>query len=265
MTYDPSDPDDDAARAVQARLRRENLEGGQEYDADELRTLVELSTDMIAITGFDGHFGLLNGAWVTTLGWTRAELRGAPFIDFVHPDDREKTTSTATRIQGGVQLLAFQNRYRCKDGSYRPMSWKAIVSAERQRYYSVTRVATDALAAQERLNVVEALCEHSREAILVQSAAGVITDWTGAGERLFGHRAGDLVGEPTSGFLSSTVDGSDAIDLLGLARLAAGADRVSAGFRRADGAWIPVRIAVSAYGDGATAVTGAVATFSPGP
>ena len=38
----------------------------------------ELSTDMMCVAGFDGHFRRLNPAWTRTLGWTQEELRSRP-------------------------------------------------------------------------------------------------------------------------------------------------------------------------------------------
>src|SRR5205823_5016528 len=69
--------------------------------------------------GVDGYFKRLNPAWERILGYTRAELLREPFLSFVHPDDREATQAEAAKIATGVDTISFENRYRCKDGSYR--------------------------------------------------------------------------------------------------------------------------------------------------
>jgi len=51
----------------------------------------ELSRDLLCTSGFDGVFQQLNSAWTETLGWSEAELRSRPFVEFVHPDDRART------------------------------------------------------------------------------------------------------------------------------------------------------------------------------
>lgn len=259
--HDETEEEDVDLAAEQQRQRRSKLDGGADVSADELRTLVDLSTDLFAITGFDGRFRVLNAAWETALGVPRDELRAGPFIDFVHPGDRDKTLAVLDRIREGVRLFSFQNRYRCKDGSYRPLTWQAVVSMEEQRIYSIACDATARLAAQERDNVLEAVCEQSRDAILVQSAGGRVTAWSGAGEQLFGHVSREIVGEPVDRFLSRE-DGMPA-DLLALLASAPAADRVPALFERKGGARVPVLVAISAVGDGATPVTGAVATMTP--
>jgi len=42
----------------------------------------------------------------------------SPFIEFVHPDDRERTLKQNAAVRGGGQALAFENRYMCKEESY---------------------------------------------------------------------------------------------------------------------------------------------------
>ena len=85
----------------------------------------EVSIDMLCQLGFDGHFRRLNPAWERTLGFTREELMSKPFIEFVHPDDRERTLAQNSEVRRGGQALIFENRYLCKDGSYRWLLWNA--------------------------------------------------------------------------------------------------------------------------------------------
>src|ERR1700704_468808 len=78
----------------------------------------ELSTDLLCTAGFDGYFKRLNGAWERTFGWTLPELRSQPFIDFVHPEDRERTEAEAQGLtNGGHVTVNFENRYRHRDGT----------------------------------------------------------------------------------------------------------------------------------------------------
>src|SRR3954447_3213789 len=78
-----------------------------------------LSIDMLCFLDFSGYFKRLNPAWEQTLGLTRAELMSKPFIEFVHPDDREATLQQNKIVRAGGQARGFENRYLCKDGSYR--------------------------------------------------------------------------------------------------------------------------------------------------
>jgi PAS domain S-box-containing protein len=70
-------------------------------------------------------------------------MENQPFIDFVHPEDREKTATEAAKISEGVETIDFENRYRCKDGSYKWLSWKARPLVEAKIIYAVARDVTE--------------------------------------------------------------------------------------------------------------------------
>ena len=116
-----------------------------------------LSLDMLCIAHFSGYFQRLNPAWEATLGFTREELQASPMFDFVHPEDRERTLEQNRRVRGGGQAIAFENRYRCKDGSYRWLLWNATADVEHQLIYSIARDITPRKQA-----------EVEREALLVE-------------------------------------------------------------------------------------------------
>ena len=102
-----------------------------------------ISIDMLCFLGFDGHFRRLNPAWERTLGYTVEELMARPFIEFVHPDDRERTLAQNREVRGGGNALGFENRYRCKDGSYRWFRWNAAPDPGHGVIYSVARDITE--------------------------------------------------------------------------------------------------------------------------
>lgn len=101
-----------------------------------------LSIDMLCFLDFAGYFKRLNPAWERTLGFTRDELMSKPFIEFVHPDDRERTIRQNLEVRGGARALSFENRYLCKDGSYRWLLWNAAPDASASVIYSVARDIT---------------------------------------------------------------------------------------------------------------------------
>lgn len=109
------------------------------------------SLDMLCYMDFSGHFKRLNPAWERTLGFTREELMSKHFIEFVHPDDRERTLQQNASVRAGGQAEAFENRYVCKDGSYRWFRWNAAPDSRDKVIYSVARDVTESkLAGEER-------------------------------------------------------------------------------------------------------------------
>lgn len=109
----------------------------------------DVAIDMICCLGFDGRFQRLNPAWERTLGFTREELMSRPFIEFVHPDDRHRTLHQNREVRGGGRALGFENRYLCKDGSYRWLRWNAAPDTGNGVIYSVARDITDVRRADE--------------------------------------------------------------------------------------------------------------------
>lgn len=117
-----------------------------------------VSIDMLCYLDFDGYFKRLNPAWERTLGFTHEELTSRPFIEFVHPDDRDRTLEQNRKVRAGEQALGFENRYLCKDGSYRWFLWNAVPDCAQRVIYSVARDITDRkLAEEERDTLVSAL------------------------------------------------------------------------------------------------------------
>lgn len=132
---------------------------GTNTDVSERRRLTEdrdrlfnLSLDMLCIAGFDGYFRQINPAWTTSLGWSQSELLRSPWITFVHPDDREATEAAGRRLLAGTPVSGFENRYRCKDGSFRTLAWNSFSLVEEQRIFAVVRDLTEVRRTDERLH-----------------------------------------------------------------------------------------------------------------
>jgi two-component system sensor histidine kinase/response regulator len=131
---------------------------------EELDRFFFVSLDLLSIAGYDGYFKRLNPAWERTLGFTAAELSAKPYLEFVHPDDRAATLAAAEQVATGAPVLHFQNRYACKDGSYRWLSWTAVPYPSEQLVYAVARDVTDQKASEERLMQFARELDQAREA-----------------------------------------------------------------------------------------------------
>ena len=102
----------------QKRLRAAN---------EEIDRFFSVSLDMLCIAGFDGHFKRVNPAFETVLGFSKEELCAKSFLDFIHPDDIEKTKKEVEKqLSTNQSVLNFENRYRSIDGSYKLLSWKSV-------------------------------------------------------------------------------------------------------------------------------------------
>src|SRR5690349_3653965 len=117
----------------------------------------DLSLDMLCVAHFNGHFLKLSAAWERTLGFTREELQSKRMFEFVHPDDRERTLEQNRIVRMGGKALGFENRYLCKNGSYRWLRWNAIADMNHQLIYSLARDITESKKAEEERERL--LCE----------------------------------------------------------------------------------------------------------
>ena len=118
---------------------------------EELNRFFALSLDLLAVSGFDGHFRRLNPSWSRTLGFTDAELFARPGMDLVHPDDHARMQSERERVTAGANLVHYESRLQCRDGSYRWFSVNAVPYAEEQLIYIAARDITDRKLADEQL------------------------------------------------------------------------------------------------------------------
>ncbi len=159
----------------------------------ERERFFNLALDMLCTVGPDGQFKQLNPAWETTLGWSRSELMARPFIDFVHPDDRAETLSESRLILQGAGRRSgppLENRYRCKDGRYRWVSWTASLIRGEQLVYAVGRDVT------ERKNAEVALRRsQERFELAVRGSGDGLWDWDHeTGESYYSPRWKSMIG-----------------------------------------------------------------------
>ena len=154
----------DLSQAMQERRRAE-------IELDELFTL---SLDLVCIAGFDGYFKRINPAWEKVLGIPTEELLSRPFLDFVHPDDREATLAEMKHIGAGHVTFSFENRYRCADGTYIWMLWNATPSVDQKRVFAVARDITLRKRAERRLAAGYAITRVLADAETLDQASPLI-------------------------------------------------------------------------------------------
>ena len=110
----------------------------------ELERVFTLSLDLLCVAGFDGYLKRVNPAWERTFGFTEQELLSRPFLDFVHPEDRARTEAVvAGSLAEGEELVEFENRHLCRDGSARWLQWTSRPVLEQGLTYAVARDVTD--------------------------------------------------------------------------------------------------------------------------
>lgn len=109
--------------------------------SEELGLFFNVSMDLLCVANTAGYFVRLNRAFERVLGYTTDELMAQPFIEFVHPEDRDVTKEELAKLGLQKKLFDFTNRYRCKDGNFRWFEWRAVPSGG--LIYAAARDVTD--------------------------------------------------------------------------------------------------------------------------
>jgi PAS domain S-box-containing protein len=101
------------------------------------------SLEMLCIVQFNGHVTEANTSLLDALGYAESDLVGSLSLDHVHPEDQEDTLARAVEILGGSDVALFENRYRCRDGSYRWLAWSARSEYSEGLVYCAARDVTE--------------------------------------------------------------------------------------------------------------------------
>ena len=149
ITHDIPTPD-----ALDPRTGTEGVDAGAEPAIGFARVaerLFTLSVDLLVTAGFDGYIKHANPAFEATLGWTSEDLRARPYLELVHPDDRDRTAAEALALAGGEhETRDFELRFAHRDGGWRWILLSAQAGLEEQLLYVVGKDITDRREADER-------------------------------------------------------------------------------------------------------------------
>ncbi len=167
-----------ALRQSEARLRQLN--------ADLERRVIErtqargrtwqVSPDLLGALNSQGYFETSNPAWKTVLGWSEEEVASMSIFEMLHPDDVERTRAGFELTQLGQPAIRFPNRYRCKDGSYRWISWVGVPE-EGMVYCSGRDITEEKLAEAELARAQEALRQSQKMEAVGQLTGGIAHDF----------------------------------------------------------------------------------------
>jgi PAS domain S-box-containing protein len=145
----------------------------QKIEESKVDQFFNLSLDYLSIANMKGYFEKISPAFSLALGYSEDELTSQPIMGFIHKDDYTHTLQEFNKLNENIKTVSFENRYRCKDGSYRTLSWNASPDLEKGVIYATARDVTESkkineenkrlsLVAKNTDNIVLILDKHSR-------------------------------------------------------------------------------------------------------
>lgn len=164
LAADPAARPDDAGAVVVAVT--DYLEAGQRRAEQQLVRFFDLSLDLFCIAGLNGYLRRVNDNFPGRLGYSVEELKSRRFLEFVHPEDRDRTAAEVGRLARGEPAIQFVNRYRHADGHHLWLEWTARAVPEEAAIYAVARDVTDRVAASEARRRLEVSLEKSRQELV---------------------------------------------------------------------------------------------------
>jgi PAS domain S-box-containing protein len=108
----------------------------------ELAQFFDFSRDLFCIAGFDGYYKLVNASFERVLGYSREELMSRPFMELVHPDDVERAHDVLAVLATGEDVIGFESRLICADGSVRRFEWNTRTMPHLGVVYGIARDVT---------------------------------------------------------------------------------------------------------------------------
>lgn len=151
---------------LQARIQQ--LETENNALKQEVKTyhvykhLFDNSKDLVCIADIGCNFKMVNPSFSELLGYSMQELMKRPYMEFIHPDDREKTAAEAKLNQAGFSTPQFENRYIKKDGQPVTLQWMRSIDPLTQEIYAIARDVTAQRETENKLKQQKELLNASQ-------------------------------------------------------------------------------------------------------
>jgi PAS domain S-box-containing protein len=132
---------------------------------EELEQFFELSSDLLCV-GNSVCLKRVNPAFERTLGYSSQELLSQPFLDFIHPEDRDRTRKAAQEFAHGHAVRQFENRCVRRDGSEVWLEWN-VAPDHHGLLYAAARDVTERRREQDRLREAQRMLAASHRELRV--------------------------------------------------------------------------------------------------
>lgn len=124
---------------------RKEAELALKESEEKFSVIFNMSQSLICVADINAAtFKFINPSFKKVLGFSEEDLLGKPFYEFIHPDDLESTNRVVEKeLKAGVHVIHFENRYICKDNTYRWLDWNSYPIPEKGITYAIAHDVTE--------------------------------------------------------------------------------------------------------------------------
>ena len=128
----------------------------------------------LLVVGKGEYFIKINPAFTKTLGYTQEDMNTIKFMELTHPDDKHLADEVLAKLLKGNEIVNFEDRVLCKDGSYKWLDWHSTIDVEQGVLYAVARDITEKVKNEQSLKIVNSFFEMSFDAFFVEKGNKII-------------------------------------------------------------------------------------------
>ncbi len=198
----------------------------------------EINLDLLCMADVKGYFVKLNKEWEKVLGYELKDLENRKFLDFVHPDDVQKTKNTLNKLACKKDVLGFTNRYISKSGEEKVIEWRSRPHEE-----MIYAAARDVTAQRKTELELMTILETTLDGFFITDTAGAIKTVNTAFCKMTGYDKDELMNMNIRDFKSNDIKSAKPLDMDNI--LKKGFERVEAEYIRKDRSRIYVDISIT--------------------
>jgi len=191
---------DSVADIISLGIDHKQSEEARIKSEEKYKNLVELTSDIIYIYDKDGNQVYLNDAGYERLKCSPEEIIGKPWINVVHPEDRDiSLLKIKEMMESGVDVFSFESRYLSKNSGEINMLHNVRMlrdkSGEVIGTQGIARDITLRKRAEENLKLFSMAIEEAMDGVQIVDLDGYIVYSNKTVEELYGYTPEELTGK----------------------------------------------------------------------